>query len=321
MRRVTPRSAPVRQALLLRSHRAMPPQVQLALASWALPVPLTMAMILVALLYVRGWLHLRSSSVNAILGWRAVSFVVGLFLIWVAVGSPLASIDEELLTVHMVQHLLLMTFAPPLILMGAPVMPLLHGLPKHFVQPVLGPVLRWPPMQRVGRVLSQPAFCWLAAATALVVWHIPSVFTVALQSERWHVFEHACFLGAGFLFWWPVVQPWPSVAVWPRWSILLYLFLATLPCDILSGFLVFSDRVVYSTYLSAPQHFGMSVLEDQECAGALMWTCVKIVYLVPAMILTIRLLATRNSRENELPQQEFHHIAAAQNDPQRVEVA
>jgi len=61
--------------------------------------------------------------------------------------------------------------------------------------------------------------------------------------------EHACFLGSGFLFWWPVVQPWPSVPRWPRWSMLLYLFLATLPCDILSAFLAFCDRVVYTVYL------------------------------------------------------------------------
>jgi cytochrome c oxidase assembly factor CtaG len=207
-------------------------------------------------------------------------------LIWVALGSPLSAFDEQLLTVHMVQHLLLMTFAPPLILLGAPVMPLLHGLPQPFVRAVVGPLFRWPPVQRVGRLLSQPAFCWLGAAAALVGWHVPAAFALGLQSELWHVVEHACFLASGFLFWWPVVQPWPSVAVWPRWSILLYLFLATLPCDILSAFLAFCDRVVYPVYLSTPRPFGISPLNDQQCAGALMWTCVTIVYLVPVTVLT-----------------------------------
>ena len=237
-----------------------------------------------------------------------------------AVGSPLAAFDEELLTVHMVQHLLLMTIAPPLILMSAPVMPLLHGLPKHFVRPVLGPVFRWSPMQRVWWTVSHPVFSWLVAAAALLVWHVPSAFTLALQSENWHVFEHACFLGAGFLFWWPVVQPWPSVSTWPRWSIIFYLFLATLPCDILSAFLVFCDRVVYPVYLSTPRPFAISVLEDQQCAGALMWTCVTIAYLVPATILTTRLLTARRSQEDDLLSSGLHGVAAGQNAPQKVEV-
>jgi putative membrane protein len=279
----------------------MPLPFQVALESWKFPLLLTLAMVFVALLYLRGWLHLRSAAVTVIPGWRAGSFLLGLLLIWLALGSPLAAFDEQLLTVHMIQHLLLMTFAPPLILLGAPFMPLLHGLPRQFVQTVLSPLFRWPSLQRLGHFLSQPALCWFAAAAVLVGWHVPAAFTLGLQSEGWHVVEHACFLTAGFLFWWPVVQPWPSVPVWSQWSILLYLFLATLPCDILSGFLVFSERVAYPIYLSTPRQFGFSVLADQQCAGALMWTCVTIVYLVPAAILTIRLLSPRTSSETCLP--------------------
>jgi cytochrome c oxidase assembly factor CtaG len=270
---------------------------------------------------LRGWFRLRSSSVKEISGWRAGSFLLGLFLIWIAIGSPLGELDEQLLTVHMIQHLLLMTFAPALILLGAPFMPLLHGLPRKFVQAFLGPLFRWAPVQRLGHLLSQPVFCWIAAAAALVGWHVPAAFNLALQSEAWHVAEHASFLASGFLFWWPVIQPWPSVAVWPRWPILLYLFLATLPCDILSAFLVFSERVAYPVYLSASRQFGFSVLADQECAGALMWTCVTIVYLVPAAILTVRLLGSENSRGNELAGPELLPAASDSSDPQNTELA
>jgi len=294
--------------------------VQIALESWKIPLPLTLAIILAAFLYLRGWFHLRSVSLSVIPAWRAASFLLGLFSVWVALDSPLAAFDEQLLTVHMVQHLLLMTFGPALLLMGAPVMPLLHGLPQYFVQAVLGPIFRWPPVQRIGRIISQPAFCWLASAAALVGWHVPAAFTLALQSEAWHIFEHASFLAAGFLFWWPVLQPWPSVAVWPRWSILLYLFLATLPCDILSAFLVFCDRVIYTSYLSTPRLFNFSALEDQQCAAALMWTCVTIVYLVPATILTIRLLSGRHTGEDQSRPFELHGITVSRADPTRVKV-
>src|SRR5215467_4792895 len=79
-----------------------------------------------AFVYLRGWLHLRSTSLKTIEAWRAGSFLLGVFLIWVAVASPLADFDHEFLTVHMIQHLLLMTFAAPLILLGEPVMLLLR---------------------------------------------------------------------------------------------------------------------------------------------------------------------------------------------------
>jgi putative membrane protein len=299
----------------------MPLSIQAGLQSWTIPVWPAFAAILVACVYLRGWLHLRAASANVIPVWRALSFFLGLFLIWVAVGSPLAAFDEEMLTVHMVQHLLLMTIAPPLMLVGAPVMPLLHGLPTQFVQSVLGPWLRRPSVQWIGRTLSEPALGWLAAAGALVGWHVPSAFTLALHSEGWHVVEHATFLTAGFLFWWPVVQPWPSVPVWPRWTMLPYLFSATLPCDMLSAFLAFCDRVVYPAYLSTPRPFGLSALEDQQCAGALMWTCVTFVYLVPATILTLQLLAWRSFRKDESVQPEFRDIAAATPDPNVVEVS
>ena len=247
----------------------------------------------VALVYVRGWLHLRSDSATSIAPWRASSFLLGLFLIWVAMASPLAALDEQLLTVHMIQHLLLMTLAAPLIWLGAPVMPLLRGLPRRLMQGVVGPLFRSPAVQRLGRAVAQPTFCWLAATAALIVWHVPAVFTLGLKSGAWHMVEHASFLVTGLLFWWPVIQPWPSVARWPELSIILYLFLATLPCDILSGFLVFCDRVVYPVYFSASQPFGLSALADQECAGALMWTCVTVVYLVTGTIVTARLLSPR----------------------------
>jgi putative membrane protein len=293
---------------------------QNALLSWTLPVSLTLAITLTGFAYLRGFLRLRSVGANVIPAWRAGSFLLGLLLIWTALGSPLAAFDEELLTVHMIQHLLLMTIAPALMLVGAPVMPLLHGLPRKFVQSVLGPAFRWPPAQRVGRVLSRPAVCWLAASAALVGWHVPAAFTLGLQSEGWHVVEHACFLGSGFLFWWPVVRPWPSVATRPRWSILIYLFLATLPCDILSGFLVFCDRVVYPYYLSAPQPFGISALEDQQCAGALMWTSVTILYLLPAVMLTIQLLTEQSARVGEPLRSDLHGNARSQVEPQGAEV-
>ena len=249
------------------------------------PFWVSSALIFAALVYLRGWLQLRGHEHDNVKSWRAGSFVFGLLFIWIATASPLATLDHEILTAHMVQHLLLMTFAPPLILFGTPKKLLAHS--------VLNPPL-----------------CWFAAAGTLVVWHIPSVFMLGLQSETWHGIEQASFLLTGLLFWWPVVRPWPAVSRWPESSLLLYLFLATLPCDILSGFLVFCDRVVYPVFLSSSQSFGLSALEDQQRAGAFMWTCVTVVYLIAAAIVATRLLSPQRSEEHSILRFESERSAA-----------
>jgi len=269
-------------------------------------------MILVALIYLRGWIRLRRLDVDRVQAWRASSFILGLFLIWVAIGSPLSALDQESLTAHMVQHLLLMTLAPPLILLGASVKTLLYGLPRRLVQ-AMGHSLQSPRLPQVSSALTHPAICWLGAASTLVAWHIPALFVLGLRSQVWHGIEQASFLATGLLFWWTVVQPLPSSLKWPESSILLYLFLATLPCDILSGFLVFCDRVVYPVF--SPRSFGLSALEDQQCAGALMWTCVTVVYLIAAAVFTARLLSPQRSKDHSILQIELERGA----DPQRME--
>ncbi|HEY4951103.1 MAG TPA: cytochrome c oxidase assembly protein [Candidatus Acidoferrales bacterium] len=268
------------------------------LQSWSAPLRLDLALGLTVFVYARGWIRLRSAFPGLISLRRLAAFLGGIFLVWVAIGSPLNAFDDASLTIHMVQHLLLMSIAPPLILLGAPALPLLHGLPQFLARRVIGPLLRAGWVKWLGDFLTRTAIAWLIAALALIVWHIPTVFELALRLPWLHEFEHACFFGAGVLFWWPVVQPWPSVARSPRWIIPLYLFCATLPCDALSGFLVFCDRVVYSSYLSTPRIFGFSPLQDQECAAALMWTCVTIILVVPAVAITIQFLAPQSA---ELP--------------------
>jgi len=283
-------------------------------------------LIFAALVYLRGWSRIRRHEHNNVGRWRAGSFVMGLLFIWIATASPLATLDHEMLTAHMVQHLLLMTLAPPLILLGVPGKPLVHGLLRRFLRTVHRP-LRSESMQRLASAVTHPALCWIAAAGTLVVWHIPSVFMLGLRSQMWHSVEQLCFLASGLLFWWPVVRSSASTSKSPEWLILLYLFLATLPCDILSGFLVFCDRVVYPVFLSSPSAFGLSALEDQQCAGSLMWTCVTVVYLVAGTVFTARLLSPLRSlrrspdrsEEFAIPPFDSPRIAEPHADPREME--
>jgi cytochrome c oxidase assembly factor CtaG len=84
----------------------------------------------------------------------------GLLALWIPAGSPLKALDHALLTIHMVQHILLMTVAAPLILLGAPILALLQGLPKGLVRAILLRILRWAPLASHGRLLIHPVFGW-----------------------------------------------------------------------------------------------------------------------------------------------------------------
>jgi putative membrane protein len=262
-------------------------------------VLITLLLLGTAFIYWRGWIRLRRTLPNLIGASRLGVFLGGLTSLWIAVASPLAPLDAELLTVHMLQHLLIMTVAAPLILLGAPAITLLHGLPQRFVRDGLGPASRFTPVHGLGRIFAYPVICWLAGTAAVLAWHVPRVFELGMSSEIWHAVEHACFLAAGLLFWWPIVQPWPSIARLPQWSAPLYLFLATLPCDALSAFLTFCDRVVYPCYLSADRLFDLSALQDQQWAGVLMWVWVTFAYLLPAAFITMRLLSPRVTKTAE----------------------
>jgi putative membrane protein len=263
--------------------------------SRSLQVAITSALVVVtALVYLRGWLSLRSAFPNLISGGRLAAFMSGLFSVWTAVGSPLAALDHQSLTIHMMKHLLLMTVAAPLILAGAPMFPLVCGLPKLFIKS--HPPLARLPARWLERCLMHPVLCWLAGAAAVIGWHLPVAFQLGMRFHWVHDLGDVCFLVAGLLFWWPIVQSSPSPTRSPQWSMALYLFLATLPCDILSAFLVFCNRLAYPFYLSTSQQFSLAPLQDQECAGALMWVWITFAYLIPAVVITMRILSPSSTQ-------------------------
>jgi putative membrane protein len=239
--------------------------------------------------YLRGWLCLRDAFPSLVARWRLAAFTTGLVLVWILIGSPLAALDHRSLTIHMMKHLLLMTVAAPLVLEGAPAFPLVCALPKLFIKSYPPLPARW-----LDRCIMHPALCWLAGTMTVIAWHIPAVFQMAQRSNCLHSFEDISFIVAGVLFWSPVVGRFSSGMKPLVWYVPLYLFLATLPCDILSAFLAFYGRVVYPNYHVAVVMFSLSPLQDQQCAGALMWVWVTYAYLIPAVIITVQILSFSN---------------------------
>ena len=260
------------------------------ISSWSIePVPAA-GLMFFALLYVVGWARVSRIAPARFPVARLVSFLCGLLTVFVAISSPLDAFASWLLSVHMVQHLLLTMVAPPLILLGCPMLPLLSGLPRGIAARGLGPFLSDPFVKRLGGILVHPVVAGGLFMLSNVVWHIPAFYELALGSDVWHQFEHACFLGTALLFWWPVVQPWPARPVWPRWSMIPYLLVVDVQNTILSGFFTFYDRVLYPTYAAAPRLTGLSAIHDQAAAGAIMWVPGSIAYLVPAAVIAVKVL-------------------------------
>jgi putative membrane protein len=259
-------------------------------SDWDIPPLVTCALVAAGLVYVRGWLALRRTRPETLPVWRLLSFLAGLFAIFVAVSSPLDTYSETLLFMHMAQHFVLMSVAPPLIVLGCPFVPMLRGLPRSIVRKIGGPILRSSIAHRVQELFSQLPCAWLAMNLTYVGWHIPNAYEFALASDNWHNFEHFCFFTTSVLFWWPVLEPWPARRQFNSWMIIPYLLTSDLVNTGLSAFLCFSGRLLYPSYALVDRPFGLDALKDQTAAGAFMWVFGSLVFLAPAIYLTARFL-------------------------------
>ncbi len=266
-------------------------------ADWTLPIWLTVAVVVTAAVYVRGWLAIRRTRKSQFTDVRLMSFVGGLVLLWAAVASPMDGFADVLLTAHMVEHLLLMSAIPMLLLYGLPVVPLLRGLPEPVVRWVVGPLLRVSGLRRLGQWLVTPAVAWLAMNVAYLGWHAPAAYDLALENETWHGVEHMCFLLTSLLFWWYILRPWPAKGRRDDWFALVYLALADLVMTLLSAFLAFCDRPVYPFYVEHPNPFHIPVVDDQVLGAMVMWVVGSFAYLVPAMVIAFRLASGGERRE------------------------
>ena len=250
------------------------------------------ALLVTAAIYARGWRILAGRAPLRFGEGRLAAFFGGLGVMTFALASPLDALADRRLSAHMTQHQLLMMLAPPLLWLGAPVAPMLLGLPRWIRWPVVAGLA-----SRVGRttadVISHPAFAWISFAVAFWAWHTPRLYELALRSHAWHHLEHACFFATAMLFWRPVILAWPARSPWPRWTMVPYLLLADLQNTVLAAILTFSDRVIYPAYATAPRAGAISALDDQSMAGVIMWVPGSLVFLFAAVWLA---MASMNER-------------------------
>jgi putative membrane protein len=266
---------------------------------WDVPWIVTSALVLTAAIYIRGWARIRRTRPEQFTEWQLASFLAGILALFIAVASPLDTFSESLLFMHMGQHFVLMSIAPPLIILGAPVVPMLRGLPRWTIR-LLSPLFISRALPAAGRFLTNQRIAWLAMSAAFIGWHIPRAYEFALSSENWHNFEHACFFFTNLMFWWPIIRPWPFHSSISRWTLIPYLLLADGVNTVLSAFLCFSGRLLYPSYAELPRPFDLNPLTDQVAAGAFMWVVGTMFYLIPNIIIVAQMVSPKMTRSEQL---------------------
>jgi putative membrane protein len=198
-----------------------------------------------------------------------VAFAAGLGALFLALASPLDALSDALFSAHMVQHLVLVLAAAPLLLLGRPWVPLLLALPAAWHRRLN----RW---RRAGvaraawRGATHPVTAWISHAAAMWVWHLPILYQAALNREPVHVLEHACFLGTALLFWWPLLGARGGRRL-DGGAAFLYLVTAAVQGMALGALIAFARTAWYPAYAASAPAWGLTPLQDQQLAGLIMW--------------------------------------------------
>jgi putative membrane protein len=256
--------------------------------AWTPEPAVLLALALLATAYYRGLRRLWRAGPRAMTGRQVVAFAAGLATVVLALVSPLDTLAGALFAGHMAQHMLLIMVAAPLLVLGAPGLPLLLVLPPAWRRRLVR-IGRHPLATAGWRLLSYPAVAWAVHVGALWLWHLPGPYQAALASDLVHAAEHGSFLGTAMLFWWVVLAADRRRRLAPGFAA-LYLFAAALQGSALGALLVLSPAPLYPLQAIGSASFGLSPLADQQVAGLVMWIPADLVYLGSAATLFMRWL-------------------------------
>jgi len=219
-------------------------------------------------------------------------FVLGIFTLFIALMSPVDPLGEQLLSMHMVQHVLLMIVAPPLLVIGATPSIFLWVLPLKWRRTLGRGTAPRTRLRRVWSAISAPFTAWMLHAAAIWLWHLPGLYQAALVHPLIHWLEHAVFFGTGLLFWQAALRHDKR-----RLLGVLLIFTTALHSSILGALMTFAGSVWYPLYLESTQVWGLTALEDQQVAGLIMWIPAGMIYLIAAVWLLGTALQQMDSAE------------------------
>jgi cytochrome c oxidase assembly factor CtaG len=266
-----------------------------AWSSWTFQPGTTIAVTVAGMLYGIGY---YGGGARAIRPLRAWLFVLGIAVMLLATVSPLHAAAESTFSGHMIQHLVFMFVAAPLIVAGRP------GLVMALAFPIAARKRMWSigraqPIATATRVAGRPLVILFGYAAVLWMWHLPGPYQAAIRSPGLHALEHAMFLGVSIAFWHAVVRTGPrrSVGHIPA----MFLVLGTmLQSTLLAAILTFGG-IAYPIYVARAAAWGIDPRADEQLAGTIMWVPSTILYLVVFGVLFVRWLKEMDSLHARRP--------------------
>lgn len=268
------------------------------IASWSWDPTVLAGLALSVGLYAFGWYRLsrRGAGRPVLAPWRAWCFGAGLAAIGLALLSPIGAFGGLFFFMHMIQHLLLVEVAAPLLLLGAPLLPMLWGLPRGLRVGIGLLFAPGSPLSRVFGFLTSPLVALSLYATAVAVWHLPAFYDAAQGRTLVHDLQHSFFLGTALLFWWPVIHPTGGRRRLSYAAAIPYFLPPMLVGNLIGALLTFADSPLYATYQRVPRLWGLSVVQDQQLAGLIMWVPGGLVYAVPVFALMVLMFQGQQER-------------------------
>ena len=276
---------------IVRAHDGQPPAPHDLWSAWNWDFVVLVSLVLSACIYTAGVREQqrRAGARPRVLRWRAASFAAGLITLFVALISPLDALSTALFSAHMVQHMLLLVIVPPLLILGISPGSFLFAfdtLARRKLGQWWGRITK---LKSMWRLFTHPVVAWGLNVFVLWTWHVPRLYQAALENEVLHLLEHLSFVTTSLLFWWTVLPPEkhlhrgdPGV---------LALFTMALQGGLLGALITFAPTPWYGAYAWTTQAWGLSPLEDQQLAGAIMWIPVGTIYTLAALMLFLRRLA------------------------------
>jgi putative membrane protein len=276
---------------------AEPPTVLGFVFGWTIEPAVVLPLALTVLVWLRLVARVdRAHPANPVPRRRTVAFLLGLGVVAIALLSGIDTWDTTLFSVHMVQHLLLTLVAAPLIALGAPITLLLRAATPDVRRRVILPILH----SRIVRVISFPVVAWLVFAGVMWGTHFSPLFDASLENPVIHDLEHALYLGAGLLFWWPAVGLDPSPWRMPHPVRAMYVFLQMPQNTFLAVTILNSSVVLYHHYATLVRSWGPSALDDQQIAGGIMWITGDILFLVALAAILAGWMAHEQAHERDV---------------------
>lgn len=282
----------------------MNPLVQALLGSWEWRPTVVITLVMLGGIYTWGWVRLRRRNSRLANGLRLASYHGGLLALALSLLSPIDWLGGQLFFMHMVQHLLSIMIAAPLLWLASPFPVALWGLPRA-VRGQLSYLLASPSLfRRILAAVTAAPVAWFLFIGVYLGWHEPMAYNLALRRDGVHDLEHITFFLSALLFWWHVIGGAPRIHKrMPSWGRAAFA-LAAIPPNMIAGVTIsFASAVIYTYYESVPRIWGVDVLTDQRIGGAIMWIPGSMMFLIAAVLtLGVGLYQSEQREEADRPE-------------------